>query len=82
MVPLSTEAASAYTEYAAMATREARFVKACDQLQLGVRLLAYENQGAAGLSEFWSALAPERFAEFAPCADFARTLAATRGGPA
>lgn len=40
-------------EYQDGATREARFVKACDGLQLLLKVHAYEVAGHAGLEEFW-----------------------------
>jgi 5'-deoxynucleotidase YfbR-like HD superfamily hydrolase len=42
-----------YAEYAAGQTREARFVKACDKLQLMIKVLVYQQWGAGGLGEFW-----------------------------
>ena len=41
-----------WLEYRAAETREARFVRLCDKLQLGVRLVGYQRAGAAGLDEF------------------------------
>lgn len=64
--PLSTAAADAYSEYIDQGTREARFVKACDRVQLGVRLLAYELAGRRRLDEFWDGLSPEKHSEFGP----------------
>lgn len=46
-------------EYQAGTTREARFVKACDRLQLLLKVHAYESAGHAGLDEFWPV--PEAF---------------------
>ncbi|QDV09749.1 5'-nucleotidase [Planctomycetes bacterium Poly30] len=62
--PLSAAAADAYSEFSDQGTREARFVKKCDQLQLGVRLLAYELGGRRGLEEFWDGLVLEDTQEF------------------
>ncbi len=39
-------------EYEAGETREARFTRLCDRLQLGVRLLAYIRSGRRGLNDF------------------------------
>jgi len=64
VAPLSADAARAHAEYEAQATPEARFVKGCDRIQLGVRLLGYERAGRRGLDEFWGTLAGE-FGEFA-----------------
>lgn len=79
VAPLSQPARDAYAEYEAMETREARFVKACDDLQLGIRLLGYELHGAQGLGEFWTAIDPDRFTEFAPCVALAEALLDHRG---
>ncbi|MFT5050314.1 MAG: putative hydrolase of HD superfamily [Chlamydiales bacterium] len=46
-----------WQEYGAGESREARFVRICDRLQLGVRLVGYLRAGARGLSEFAPALA-------------------------
>lgn len=40
-------------EYRAAETLEARLVKACDKLQLMLKVAAYERWGARGLAEFW-----------------------------
>ncbi len=56
--PLSDAALSAFEEFLQQDTREARFVKQCDRIQLGVRLLAYETSGRRGLDEFWGGLGP------------------------
>lgn len=57
--PLSGTALTAFEDYFRHDTREARFVKQCDRVQLGVRLLAYETAGQRGLDEFWGGLHPE-----------------------
>ena len=66
--PLSEEAAAAWRDCANGASREARFVKACDVLQLGVRLLALERAGHGGLDQFWQHLAAAELTEFPPAA--------------
>ncbi|MEC8495239.1 MAG: HD domain-containing protein [Planctomycetota bacterium] len=66
VTPLSEEAAAAWRDCAEGASREARFVKACDVLQLGVRLLALERAGHGGLDEFWEHLAAAGLSEFPP----------------
>lgn len=66
VAPLSEEAAAAWRECSEGTSREARFVKACDVLQLGVRLLALERAGHGGLDEFWEHLAAAELAEFQP----------------
>jgi 5'-deoxynucleotidase YfbR-like HD superfamily hydrolase len=67
-LPLGALAASAEAEYRAQATREARFVKLCDRLQLGVRLVGYERAGRRGLDDFWAGLRALDASEFPACA--------------
>lgn len=66
LAPLPERARELYAEYQAAATPEARLVKACDKLQLMVKVAAYERWGATGLTEFWDN--PENFPDggFAP----------------
>lgn len=52
-------------EYASGASREARFVKVCDRLQLGVELVALARSGARGLRRFEGVLAGLACGEFA-----------------
>lgn len=42
-----------FDEYQAKSTPEARFVKACDELQVRIKALTYARAGARGLGEFW-----------------------------
>lgn len=49
---ISKDALSAWEEFEAGETREARLGKLCDQLQLGVQLLNYRRMGYRGLEEF------------------------------
>lgn len=51
-------------EYASGASREARFVKVCDRLQLGVELVALARSGARGLGRFEGVLAGLACGEF------------------
>ena len=80
LTPLSATARGAFEEYLTQESREARFIKACDRLQLGVRLVGYERAGWRGLDEFWDGLDPELFAEFAPCQDLCAELLRSRQG--
>lgn len=78
LAPLGEAARAAAREFRAQATREARFVKLCDRLQLGVRLVGYERAGRRGLGDFRAGLAALDAGEFAPCARLLReVLAAT-----
>lgn len=51
--PLGDRAQHLVAEYQLGETLEARTVKACDKLQLMLKVAAYEEAGAGGLSEFW-----------------------------
>lgn len=57
--PLGERAGELLAEYRAAETQEARLVKACDKLQLMIKVAAYERWGAGWLSEFWQN--PENF---------------------
>ena len=50
--PLSGLAFERWLEYRAQTTREARFARVCDRLQLGLQLVAYTRAGHTGLEEF------------------------------
>lgn len=63
-----------WEEYRAGDTREARFVRVCDKLQLGVQLVAYERAGHRGLTEFRTGLEELDASEFAPCETLRRGL--------
>lgn len=52
--PAGARAISRFEEYLAASSPEARFVRACDKLQLMVKVLVYEGWGCAGLAEFWN----------------------------
>jgi putative hydrolase of HD superfamily len=64
--PLSSVALERWREYREQATREARFVRACDRLQMGVRAVAYRRLGLRGLEDFEAALRGLKCAEFPP----------------
>lgn len=78
VAPLSEAAWNAYREYEAGKTPEARFVKACDTLQMGIRLVAYESRGHRGLAEFWGSVADTNMEEFDACRRLQRALVARR----
>ena len=65
LAPADPRARELYAEYEAGATTEARFVKACDKLQLMVKVSVYERWGHRGLTEFWGNPANFPFSEFA-----------------
>ncbi len=59
LAPAAPEIASRYQEYERGESREARFVKACDKLQLMLKVAVYQHWGHTGLAEFWRH--PENF---------------------
>jgi putative hydrolase of HD superfamily len=52
--PLDGRARALFAEYQNGETLEARLVKACDKLQLMIKVASYERAGARGLREFWN----------------------------
>jgi putative hydrolase of HD superfamily len=62
--PLSPAALELWNEYATRSSREARFVRVCDRLQLGLRLVAYVRAGRRGLDEFRATVAELDASEF------------------
>ncbi len=56
LAPLGERAQDLVAEYQASKTREARFVAACDKLQLLIKTSVYETWGAGNLDEFWTNL--------------------------
>lgn len=74
--PLSGVAHERFAEYRAGKTREARFVRVCDRLQMGVRLVAYQRRGVRGLESFADTLGALDCAEFAPAEALRREILA------
>ena len=66
LAPLPHRYRALHDEYSAAQTPEARLVKACDKLQLMIKVFVYEKWGATSLDEFW--LNPANFPDggFAP----------------
>jgi putative hydrolase of HD superfamily len=81
LAPLPERALDLYREYAEGATPEARLVKACDKLQLMLKVSVYERWGTGALSEFWEN--PENFPDggFAVVKELFEALRARRGAP-
>lgn len=52
---------SAFADYMEGVSPEARFVKACDKLQLMVKVSVYEKWGVGNLADFWDN--PDNFAD-------------------
>jgi putative hydrolase of HD superfamily len=53
LAPLPERALLLYKEYQLAASPEARLVKACDKLQLMIKVAVYESWGTGALAEFW-----------------------------
>src|SRR3954454_11120764 len=53
LAPLPERARLLYDEYQEGTTPEARLVKACDKLQLMLKVAVYERWGTGALAEFW-----------------------------
>lgn len=76
--PISGLALERWQEYREQSTREARFARVCDRLQLGLQLAAYVRGGRTGLAEFRATVAALDCSEFPPAAELkAEILAAT-----
>ena len=82
LAPLDSRATDLVSEYQARETPEARFVSACDKLQLLVKAAAYEDWGAAGLDDFWNHLKEFPDGGFEPIARLAEELRDRRQGRA
>lgn len=65
LAPLPERLLALHDEYQQGSTPEARLVKACDKLQLMIKVTVYERWGTGALAEFWDN--PENF----PDSDFA-----------
>ncbi|HJO25727.1 MAG TPA: HD domain-containing protein [Planctomycetota bacterium] len=76
LAPISPLALDRHGEYLAGQSREARLVKLCDKLQLGLRLVAYRRAGIGGLGEFREGLAALDTGEFPPAEDLRREIMA------
>lgn len=53
MAPVGEPARRLYEEYQQGTTLESRLVKACDKLQLMLKVAVYESWGTGALGEFW-----------------------------
>ena len=73
LAPAGAAALERLEEYGRAESREARFVRSCDKLQLMIKAALYESWGSAALAEFWEH--PENLPE-EEFPSVARTLAA------
>jgi putative hydrolase of HD superfamily len=53
LAPLPARTRALWAEYQAGESREAKLVKACDKLQMMLKVQLYESQGDRGLKRFW-----------------------------
>jgi len=60
--PLGSRARRLFAQYQESSTPEARLVKACDKLQLMLKVAAYEAWGTGDLADFWHT--PAHFPSF------------------
>lgn len=67
-----------YLEYESKASAEARFVRACDRLQLMMKASVYEQWGHGGLAEFWENPANFPDSEFASVLELFEALRSWR----
>ena len=74
LAPADPRATALYEEYEDGATAEARFVRACDKLQLMIKVTVYESWGHRGLAEFWGNPANFPKSEFASIEGLFRRL--------
>lgn len=76
---LSPLAQELFDEFRAQTSREARFARICERLQLGVRLAGYRRLGIAGLHEFVETVRALDCSEFAPAEALQREILAEVG---
>lgn len=74
LAPLSPLAIDRGVEMGALETREARFCRLCDKLQLGVRLVGYRRAGLGVLDDFREGLARLDCSEFPPAEQLRRAV--------
>jgi putative hydrolase of HD superfamily len=63
LAPLPASARELWEDYAAGVSPEAKLVKACDKLQLMIKVAVYESWGEGRLAEFWDN--PDNFPDLA-----------------
>jgi len=76
---LSSLAEELFDEFRAQTSREARFARICERLQLGVRLAGYRRLGIGGLEEFVATVRALDCSEFPPAEDLQREILAEVG---
>ncbi len=81
LAPLGEKGVARFAEYQDKDSPEARFVGACDRLQLLVKTQVYEEWGARGLGEFWGHLEELEASEFESIRHATRALKERRQEP-
>ena len=66
LAPFPGEARDAWAAWCAQETREARFAKLCDRIQMGLRCVQLRRSGQGGLDSFWLGLGQLDASEFPP----------------
>lgn len=80
MAPCGERARDRFAEYQAQTTAEARLVKACDKLQLLLKVATYQSWGEGALDEFWRHRGNFPSDEFPAVAELAARLEERFGG--
>lgn len=78
LAPFGAEAGAAFAEYQAGTSLEARFVKACDALQMMLKVAVYERQGNGDLEDFWQHAETLDGDGFEPVAELLAAIKAAR----
>lgn len=80
LAPLAERSRPLIDEYLEGTSTAARFVRACDRLQLLLKVAAYEERGAVGLEEFFAQRDDEAITYFANLRSLLDELLARRRG--
>ena len=78
LAPADPRVRELYAEYERKESPEARFVRACDRLQLMLKASGYERWGHGGLAEFWENAANFPSPEFPSVSELFERLRAWR----
>jgi 5'-deoxynucleotidase YfbR-like HD superfamily hydrolase len=78
LAPADSSPIELYLDYESAGSREARFVRACDRLQLLLKAAVYESWGHGGMGEFWERAEQRPPSEFESVEGLTRELTARR----